>query len=192
MLSLPACHCKGGNGGANAGRTPCRGAVQPQGRGTKASRPLLPGPRGFLLPAISKGAAGRRGAGFTATATEGVGQVCLEMLRKFTARSWGQDGASPAVLQQCRCFAGSWGHSHLAKSPPCWGRHFSALPPALWSCRCLSIDSGAHRFTGDRVVAHGGSCDLYALNAACLSGLGPPQACISWGLPPPAARQCWD
>lgn len=54
---------------------------------------------GFLFPAMSEGAAGRRGTGFALTATEGVGQVCLEMLRKFTARGWGQNGASPAVLQ---------------------------------------------------------------------------------------------
>lgn len=144
---------------------------------------------GFLFPAMSEGAAGRRGTGFTLT--EVVGKVCLEMLRKFTACSWGRTALQDA-LQRCGHFAGSCGHSHLAKSPLCWGRHFSALPPALWTCRCLSIDSGAHRVAGDRVVAHGVSCDLYALNAACLGGLGAPQACISRGLPPPAAQQCWD
>lgn len=74
----------------------------------------------------------------------------------------------------------------------CWGHRFSALPLALWTCRCLSIDSGARRFAGDRVVAHGVSCDLHALTAACLGGLGAAQTCISWGFPPPAARQCWD
>lgn len=147
---------------------------------------------GFLFPAVSKGAAGRRGAGFALTATEGAGQVCLEMLRKFTAHGWRQDSASPAVLQWCRHFAGLCGHSHLAKSPLCWGRHFSALPRVLWTRWCLSIYSGVHRFSGDRVVAHGVSCVLYALNAACLGGLGAPQDCISWGLPPPAAWHCWD
>lgn len=147
---------------------------------------------GFLFPAVSKGAAGRRGAGFTLTATEGAGEVCLEMLRKFTAHGWRQDSASPAVLQQCRHFAGSCGHSHLAKSPLCWGCHFSTLPPVLWTRWCLSIDCGVHRFSGDRVVARGVSCVLYALNAACLGGLGALQDCISWGLPPPAAWHCWD
>lgn len=71
---------------------------------------------GFLFPAVSEGAAGRREAGFALTAMEGAGQVCLEMLSKFTAGSWGQDGASSAVLQRREHFAGSCGHSHLEKS----------------------------------------------------------------------------